>query len=68
MAKLNLSSLLEAFALGAGIPQSVLRTVPAHKVPAIQADVQIKGVTLKAHSQDLDVPLRSHSGEGKHDE
>ena len=67
MPKLNLSSLLEASALGAGISQSVWRTVPVHKVPVIRAEVRIKDV-LKSHFEDLDVPLQGHSEEGNHDE
>jgi hypothetical protein len=68
VAKLNLSSLLEAFALGAGIPESVWRTVPVHKVPVMQAEVRTKGVILKSHIEDLNVPLQSHSEGGNLDE
>ena len=68
MPKQNLSSLLEAFALGAGIPRSVLRTVPVHKVPVIQAEVRIKDVILKSHIEKLNAPLQSHSEEGNPDE
>ena len=68
MAKLNLSSLLEAFALGAGIPESVWRTVPVHRVPVIQAEVRTKDVILKSSIEDLSVPLQSHSEKGNHDE
>jgi len=66
--KQNLSSLLEAFALGAGIPRSVLRTVPVHTVPVIQAEVRIKDVILKSHIEKLNAPLQSHSEEGNPDE
>jgi len=62
VAKLNLSSLLEAFALGAGIPLSVLRTVPVHKVSVSQAEARAKDVILKPHNEDL------LSEEGNHDE
>ena len=68
MAKLNLSSLLEAFALGAGIPESVWRTVPVHRVPVIQAEVRIKDVILKSHIAELNAPLNSHTEEGNLDE
>ena len=68
MAKLNLSSLLEAFALGAGIPESVWRTVSVHKAPVIQAEARTKDVMLKSHIKDLNVPLQSHSEEGNRDE
>jgi hypothetical protein len=68
VAKLNLSSLLEAFALGAGIPESVWRTVPVHRVPVIQAEVRTKDVILKSRIEDLNVPLQGHSEKGNHDE
>jgi len=68
VANLNLSSLLEAFALGAGIPQPLWRTVPVHKVPEIQAEVRIEDAILKSHVEDLTVPLQGHSEEGNHDE
>ncbi len=68
MPRPNLSSLLEPFALGAGIPESVWRSVPVHKVPVLQVEVRIKDVILKSHIEDLDVPLQGHSEEGNHDE
>ena len=68
MANLNLRSLLEAFALGAGIPQSFWRTAPVHKVPVSQAEARAKGVILKSHIEDLDVPWQGNSKEGQTDE
>ena len=68
MANLNLSSLLEAFALGADIPQSLWRTDPVHKVPVILAEVRIKDSKLKSHIEDFNVPLEGHPEEGNYDE
>ena len=68
MAKLNLSSLLEAFALGAGVPQSVLRAVPVRKVPVGPAEARTKDVILKFHVEELNAPSQSHSEGGNLDE
>jgi hypothetical protein len=60
--------MLEAFALGAGIPQSVWCTVPVHKDPVINAEVRIKDVILRSNIEELNAPLQSHSEEGNLDE
>ncbi len=50
MASLNLSSLMESFALAAGIPPSVWRTVSTHPTATAQPEAPMKKVVLKGNS------------------
>ena len=66
MANLNLSSLMEAFALAAGIPPSVWRTVPDHTTAMAQPNARVKTVMLKVRIQILGVRQRmTPTQEGK---
>jgi hypothetical protein len=47
VANLNLSSLLEAFALAAGIPPCIWRTVPDHTTATAQPEAGMKKVIPK---------------------
>jgi hypothetical protein len=63
VAKLNVSSLMEAFALAAAIPPSVWRTVPDHPTATAQPEAAMKKVMLKENSNTWATPVHSpHSG------
>jgi len=66
--KLNLRSLLEGFALAAGIPPSTWQTVPRHRGAMARPQVRIEDVMLKFDIEYLDLPLSGHSEAGNHDE
>jgi hypothetical protein len=69
MANLNVSSLMEAFALAAGIPPSVWRTVPDHTTATAQPEVRMKNVMLKDRIRILGVRhCMASTQEGNHDE
>ncbi len=55
MANLNLSSLMEAFALAAGISPSVWRTVPDHTTATTQPEARMKKVMLKVRIRTVGV-------------
>jgi hypothetical protein len=66
--KLNLSSLLESFALAAGIPPSTWQTVPRNSPTMAQPTARIKDKMLKSNIEYLDLPLLGHSEAGNRDE
>ena len=68
MPKLNLSCLLETFALAAGIPPSTWQTVPRHRAAMAQPEARIQDVMLKSDIEYLDLPLLGHSEPGNRDE
>jgi hypothetical protein len=68
VAKLNLSSMLEAFALAAGIPPSAWQTVPRRTVEMASPQARIQGVTLKSNVEYLHLPLVGHTEAGDRNE
>jgi hypothetical protein len=66
--KLNLSSLLEGFALAAGILPSTWQTVPRHRGALARPEVRIEDVMLKFDIKYLDLPLSGQSEAGNRDE
>ena len=57
MATLNLSSLVPAFALAAGIPPSIWRTVSNHPTATAQPEAPMKKVMLKEISNPWATPV-----------
>lgn len=68
MPKLSLSSLLESFALAAGIPPSIWQTVPRHSAAMAQPEARIESAMLKSNIEYVDLPLLDHSEAGNRDE
>ena len=68
MARLNLSSLMEAFALAAGIPPSVWRAVSNHPTATAQPEESLKKVMLKENSNTWATPVHGPTQEGNDDE
>jgi hypothetical protein len=66
--KLNLSSLLEAFALAADVPQSAWQTVPCHRAAIPQPETRIQDMMLKSNTEYLDQALLRHTEGGSRDE
>jgi hypothetical protein len=63
VASLNLSSLMEAFALAAGIPPYVWRTVSNHPTATAQSEAPMKKGMLKENSNTWATPVHGpHSG------
>ena len=63
MVSLNLSSLMESFALAAGIPPSDWRTVSNHPTATAQPEAPMKKVMLKENSNTWTTPVHGpHSG------
>lgn len=69
MVKLSVCSLMEAFALAAGIPTSVWRIVPDHTTATAPPEVRITNVMLEDRIRILRVrQCMASSQEGNHDE
>jgi len=66
--KLNLSFLIEAFALAADIPQSAWQTAPCHRAEIAQPQTRIQDMMLKSNIEYLDQALLCHSEGGNRDE
>ena len=66
MPKLNLSFLIEAFALAADIPQSAWQTAPCHRAEIAQPQTRIQD--MMSNIEYLDQALLRHSEGGNRDE